>query len=314
MGRLLAVAALVSLLAGTGTAAAEVPISAEARSRFAAGVALLDDPDGPRWEEAYRAFKSAYDASPSPKILGNIGLCAMKLERDGEAIEAFRRYLEEVDDIPAREKRQVERDLTTLSTSIVEVNLHLSPGAATVVDERRPVQGPPIVNRYPATTGHLQLGLHPGSHHLTIEAPDHEPETLDLELQAGGRVDRTVALRPISTANTEPADESFPIPLVVAASITGAAGLAALVTGPLALERKSAFEEANDGSDPAAAEAIRATGRRLNVATDVLLGVTVAGAAVTTVLLVLELTGDDPGEADVAVSLGPTSLALSGRF
>ncbi len=51
---------------------------AEARRQFDAGVSLLDDPDGAKYEDAYRAFKRAYELSKSAKVLGNIGFCAMK--------------------------------------------------------------------------------------------------------------------------------------------------------------------------------------------------------------------------------------------
>src|SRR5262245_35470252 len=84
--------------------AEDVIISDEAKERFRAGVALLDDPDGARYEEAYREFSAAYRASPSPKILGNLAICAMKLERDGEAIKAFEGYLEGAPDVSAAER------------------------------------------------------------------------------------------------------------------------------------------------------------------------------------------------------------------
>ena len=56
---------------------------------------MLQDPKAPRYEDAYREFKAAYAASPSYKILGNLGLCAMKIERDAEAIDAYEKYLKE---------------------------------------------------------------------------------------------------------------------------------------------------------------------------------------------------------------------------
>src|SRR5690242_12924037 len=62
-------------------------INEEGRRHFNAGVALLQDPEGEKVEEAYREFKTAYDVSGSAKILGNMGFCAMRLERDGEAID-----------------------------------------------------------------------------------------------------------------------------------------------------------------------------------------------------------------------------------
>src|SRR5687768_3790728 len=98
------------------TAHAQERISAEARAHFEAGVALLQDPDGARYEEAYREFVIAYEQSKSPRILGNVGLCAMKLERDAEAIEAYSRYVEEVPDIDPIERDQIRRDIITLKS------------------------------------------------------------------------------------------------------------------------------------------------------------------------------------------------------
>jgi len=54
-------------LAAGSALAADVKITDEARKHFNAGVALLRDPDGARYEEAYREFKVAYAASPSWK-------------------------------------------------------------------------------------------------------------------------------------------------------------------------------------------------------------------------------------------------------
>src|SRR5687767_2361394 len=82
---LFSAAALCLSLASSARASS--PISEEARLHFEAGVNLLQDPDGARFEEAYREFKTAYAATPSWKILGNLGICAMKLERDSEAID-----------------------------------------------------------------------------------------------------------------------------------------------------------------------------------------------------------------------------------
>ncbi|HYJ09195.1 MAG TPA: hypothetical protein VEX18_09295, partial [Polyangiaceae bacterium] len=79
---------LVGSLYARTAAAADVPISDNARAHFNAGVSLLQDPDGARYEEAYREFQAAYADSPSWKICGNLGITAMKLERDGEAIDA----------------------------------------------------------------------------------------------------------------------------------------------------------------------------------------------------------------------------------
>ncbi|HMA94301.1 MAG TPA: hypothetical protein VKP30_16530, partial [Polyangiaceae bacterium] len=65
----------------------------EAQKHFDAGLAYADDPTGPKWEEAFKEFRAAYTLSQNWKILNNIGLCALNLERDGEAIEAYKDYL-----------------------------------------------------------------------------------------------------------------------------------------------------------------------------------------------------------------------------
>src|SRR5438093_310126 len=104
-------------------ASADAASEDAARKHFKAGVAYLQDPDGERYEEAYSEFKVAYELSNSPKVLGNIGLCAMKLERDDEAIAAYARYLAEVADIDPEERAQIKRDLETLSESAARITV-----------------------------------------------------------------------------------------------------------------------------------------------------------------------------------------------
>ena len=57
------------------------------------------------------------------------------------------------------------------------------------------------------------------------------------------------------------------------------------------------FDTVNDGDDPDTAQAIRDEGIALNIATDVLIGVAVAGAVATVVLWLVPLDGDDETRA-----------------
>ena len=72
-------------------APATIPPSSDAlqnaRAHFSAGVNLLRDPAKPRYEEAYREFKTAYALSPAAQILGNLGLWAPILDRYSEALD-----------------------------------------------------------------------------------------------------------------------------------------------------------------------------------------------------------------------------------
>lgn len=218
-------------------------ISDVARKHFRAGVAYLEDPEGARFEEAYHAFNAAYAASPSAKILGNVGLCAMKLERDGEAIEAFQRYLAEVKDLDAEERAQVTRDLTTLRAGVVRLDLRVVGAVGTTVtitDVRRANDGARVVNVYPVENGGATFGVRPGHHEIRVRAPGHREASWDFEAVAGVPRSRTLTLeaeaapRPVIAATNYQRSLAGP----VAVTATGAALLvASAVTGVVALRK-----------------------------------------------------------------------------
>src|SRR6187402_2729084 len=140
------------------SAAPELQISEAARNHFNAGVNLLQDPDGARYEEAYVEFKTAYAASPSWKILGNLGIAAMKLERDGEAIEAFQKYLAGGQaSLAPEEKEQFQRDLGTLQAGVVRLNIDVSQPGVILTDERMPVTGSVVRNTYSSGDKHFAI-------------------------------------------------------------------------------------------------------------------------------------------------------------
>mgnify|MGYP002636810571 CR=1 FL=1 len=139
-------------------AQADVPVSDAARKQFERGVAYLDQRP-PEYRRAYAAFKSAYADSPSPKILGNLGLCAMMIERDGEAIDLYGQYLQKVSDITPAERRRIERDLAQLTARLVTVTLEVSPAGARISDERVDKAGGNIVNHYGPTSGTLRVQI-----------------------------------------------------------------------------------------------------------------------------------------------------------
>ena len=123
---------VVALLAATQTGWSQEALPTEkARAHFTAGLSYVDDPDGPRYEEAYREFQAAYAESPSWKILANLGTCAFYLERDGEAIEAYEKFLAKGGSrISAEQRKQVEKDLARLKVSVVWLTLNVDPAKA----------------------------------------------------------------------------------------------------------------------------------------------------------------------------------------
>jgi alpha-tubulin suppressor-like RCC1 family protein len=155
----------------------EVAVSPDAKRHFQAGVALLQDPEGSRYEEAFREFRIAYDLSPSWKILGNLGICAMKLERNGDAIEAFERYLAASGkDIDATERAQVEKDLSVLKTVSAAVTLSSDARAeTTITDKRVRADGKTSLNTYVLPAGKsLKLFVQGGRHTFVAKADGKE--------------------------------------------------------------------------------------------------------------------------------------------
>ena len=185
--------------------AAEVVISDEARAHFSVGVNLLQDPDGARYEEAYREFKEAYAKSPSWKILGNLGISAMKLERDSEAIAAFKKYLAEGGKrVDADERAQFQRDLSTLESGVALLVLQTDPPGATIEDERHPASGPTIRNSYTAD-GPLQIGVRPGRHRFTAKLAGRVDAVWEVELSPRQQASHTFALpEPVAAAPVAP--------------------------------------------------------------------------------------------------------------
>jgi hypothetical protein len=273
--------------------AADVPVSEKAKQHFQAGVAFLQDPDGARYEEAYREFQAAYADSPSWKILSNLGIAAMKLERDGEAIEAFQKYLAEGGaEIDADEKAQVERDLATLRASAAKLTLTTNPAGAQITDERVPVSGSPIANRYAPTQGPLTIFVRPGHHRLTARIAGKPDVVWETDVTSQGAVEHTfdfTTAAPTGATQPEPGpvvDEGggTPTGVYIGLAATGLFVAGGAVTGILAMGKNSDYEEANDGSDPAAAEDIKKSGETLNLVADICFGAAIVSAGVTAVI------------------------------
>ena len=193
LSSLLLSASLVSATAqaapkGAAPAAETVQITEKARELFRTGVTLLQDPDGARYEEAYQQFKAAYAESPSWKILGNLGFAAMKLERDGEAIEAFQGYLQHgFNELSKAERAQFQSDLDTLTASAATVTIVGLPATTRVTDVRSPNQGPDIKNQYEVPAdGALVLRVRPGTHRFTAQWSDQPARTHELEVTIKG--------------------------------------------------------------------------------------------------------------------------------
>jgi hypothetical protein len=225
--------------------AADESVNESARGHFTAGVALLQDPDGARYEEAFREFEAAYAGSLSPKILGNIGYCALKLERDGDALTAYTRYLQEVPDVDPAEAAQITRDLATLRAGLVHVTVAIDSPGATVIDKRVPVRGEPITNLYGPVNGKMEIGIRSGHHLIEVRVHDEVIGSWDFDASPGSSLSRTF----VRQGPGEPTRKrwSSPLPWVVT-GIGGASLVAGGIVGAITLGKVNSMANSCPGN------------------------------------------------------------------
>jgi hypothetical protein len=268
--------------------------TAEARKAFAAGVNFLQDPDGAKYEEAMLQFRRVYQLIATWKVLGNIGLCAMKLERDGEAIEAYEKYLKEGGaQIDPDEKVQVERDLGTLKASVVTVHLVFPSGQGKLIDERVNSKGARTINEYPIGAASLDIGMHPGHHTLTARLAAGESRWED-DFAPGSKSEHRFTIAPIAPSKGgdqvpggEAGGRPIPTTVWVAGGATVAVAIGATVTGLAANSKRSSFNEINgQPGKQEEAQRLHDSAQSMALINTVLTGVALAGAGVTVYLFV----------------------------
>ncbi len=317
--RFAALAIVLATVAGVTPAAADDETTTDAKQQeaklhFTAGVNLLRDPERPRYDEAYVEFKRAYELVKSPNILGNIGLCALKLERDGEALDAYTRYLAEAQNLDADERAQTERDVTTLKAQLAKITVESKPDGALIHDARITGRGESVTNIYGPISGPTELGLRRGHHIIKARFPDGREVSWELDIKGG---ESHVFEQPVAAPQPPLADRpgmtptvTRPIPtsVYIGAGTTAALGIGAIVTGTLALSAASRYDDANNGTQAARAEDLRGDAQTLNVVSDVLLAGVVVGAVVTTFFYLTRpsvttsspTTGSNPGTSPKA--------------
>jgi hypothetical protein len=292
---LLPLTLLLIALSPVASLAQQPAKNTQAQTHYDAGLAYVDDPSGPKWEEALREFRAAYKASGQWKLQNNIGLCALNLERDQEAIEAYRDYLARSgDDLPADKRKQIEKDVATLSASLVHVEVGVEPGEASVVDERKNSKGEVVSNRYQIVNGKVSLGIHPGHHKLTIEANGYVSGEWSFEAEPASKHDHRFKLEPLqkaapaavappasrdsNVATTTTVTRHTPTAVYVGLVATGVFAAAATTTGVITMSKNKDFLATND---PTEGDRIAKSGKTFALLTDIGIGAALLSAGAT---------------------------------
>jgi len=280
----------------------------EAKKHMQAGAAFYNDPSGHKCEEAIREFGKAFELSGSLNALKGQAVCNLELERDGEAIEQYTKYLQSKGSaIDPADKAQVETDLNTLRASVAFVTFSTAQEGVKISDVRTPAKGFPITNRYPLPPTGRKVGIHPGQHTFTASAEGAPDQTWTIEIVNGGKFEHTFDFskgKPVVVEGDkdkpgEPKQvKSRPVPtsVYVTGGLTVALAVPLVIFGVGALGKGSDYKAANGTRPKAELEAMASAVKSANLITDIFLGATVASAAVTTILFLVRPTKMVPEE------------------
>ncbi len=271
----------------------------EAKKHMAAGAALYNDPSGRKCEEAYVEFNKAYELSGgSLNALKNRAACALELEKDGEALEDYKKVLEGMgQSLDRGERAQIESDVKALEAAVAWVTIKLDVPRAQLVDVRTTSRGMSIKNRYELTTNSTKLGFHPGEHVFTAATDDGKERVWKVILSNGSTQEHTFELTKIETAPTAPTavpsvepkmERPVPLSVKVLAGVTGAFAVGTGVMMGLAGVARTDYENINGKStDKSEIDSKHGNVILMNGIADGLLGGTVLAAGTTLVLFLL---------------------------
>jgi hypothetical protein len=286
-----------------GAPAADPAKIEEAKKHMQAGAAFYNDPSGHKCEEAIREFGKAYELSGSLNALKGQAVCNLELERDGEAIEQYSKYLAAKGAaIDPADKTQVETDLNTLRASAAYIAFSTDHAGVKITDVRTPSKGFPITNRYPLPMTGRKIGIHPGQHTFTASAEGLPDQTWTMEIINGGKFEHNFEFdkgKPVIVEGDKvekPAEPKMvarrPVPTgaYVMGGLTVALAVPFAIFGVSALGKGSDFKAANGHQPKATLDALQSDVKTANLLSDIFMGATIASAATTVILYAVRPT------------------------
>ncbi len=264
----------------------------EARSRFQRALELAEDGD---FDASLLELRRAYELAPSYRLLYNIGLVYQELKEYARAYDAFERYLSEGgSEVPADRGLEVRRRLDRLKSRVGYLWITTTvPGAEVFVDDLS-------VGRTPFASS---IRVNSGQRRVSVRLAGHPTESRVIEL-AGGEVSAFAFDLRTPTA-PPPSPPRSPLPWI-SWGVTAALAAGATVTGVLALQAANNYDtQANSGPG---VDLNGATDKlhTLSLTTDILLGATVAAAALSTYLTIRP---PKPSGSEVGIVVTPGGVA-----
>ncbi|MBK8482616.1 MAG: PEGA domain-containing protein [Proteobacteria bacterium] len=295
-----------------------------AAEHFARAVALFNEGD---LRASLVEFQKAYELSPNPSVLYNLGQVHFQLQEYAAALKALSRFLAESSPSAAN-RADAETTVQTLRKRVgrifVRSNLE---GAEIAVDDE-------VVGRSPLTT---PVVVSIGRRRISARAGGYVPATQVVDIAGGDtvtiRLDLAAAAAGLArggaAGKTEPVD-----PLarrrtwrIVSWTTTGVLAGAAVAAGVLALMASADLKAERDRFGATAERLTRYADRSqgFGLATDVLTGAAIVAGGVSLYLQLSAPAGAEgrsrrsAGASSVArdavgLRVSPTSVALTGSF
>lgn len=285
-----------------------------AGAHFERGVEFSEDRD---YVAAMVEFKKAYALDPRYPVLFNIGQTANELKDYASALDSYELYLSKGgSDLDAERRTKVEGLITVLKQKVATITLTVDiVGAAVAVDDVEvgvtPLQKPVRMNAGRRRISVTRSGYEPLNR--VVEIAGTEEKTLSFELVS------LTAEKGGDRATTAAEIEHTPWPWI-GLSATLALGVGTGVMGGLTLSKHSDLETAL-ATAPTTKETIddaRSDAKTFALVTDVLLGVTIASAALTGLAFGLDYgrssTPEEAAPASAVLVVGPGFTGVYGAF
>ncbi|MBW2263714.1 MAG: PEGA domain-containing protein [Deltaproteobacteria bacterium] len=314
---------VILLVAAPVRAQGDLP--ATAKESFDQGVKLFTKND---YKGALAEFLSAHELKPHYSVLYNIAQCYAMTDAHAKALDAYKKYISQGSDyIKKQRKKQVEKEIERLEGLLCRLTLDITPdGVLVTVDGTEAGTSPLDEN----------LFLDPGKHTFVFEKQGHvsrkqtlilkrdEDKSLTVELEEKKVVTPVVEPAPDEPAEDEPpvedekppATRKSPAGFYALLGTTAALGITSAVLGGVTLKKGKDFEKFTESEEDDWKPA-QEDGRKLAIATDVILGLTGAAAVATIVMGVITFKKDKKEKQAVISPLllpGGAGIAVTGGF
>lgn len=275
------------------TAWAQDPAEEKAKKHFTQGVAHYQDGN---YEAALVEFNASYKITKNYKLLYNIGITYQALYKYVEAEAAFKELLVTgAGELPSDQVAEVNDFLLELKSAIGTINIILNVDDATLMIDGK------VFGKLPAKK---PIRINVGSYNVKVIKSGFVPFVVDkLDVPGDTVIDVVVDLQqaivaapppplvvPVEEKKQSPMPKAkkqkLPLPpFIVTISLSGAIGIGAGIAGAIANSKHDAFLK-TPYEDTKKWHALKNEGESLQVATNVLMAVAIAGAATSGVLAI----------------------------